>query len=131
MMYMAPEEWGFNEKSRGISEKADVYALALIINEMLTRRRPWRVPPGGYAFACIAMELQEGNRPWIDPQTPVEMQNLIKRMWSEDPHRRPSASDVVKILERMIEQELQRIGVPLERKRSIGTSVDTEYGMTL
>ena len=125
-MYMAPEEWGFNENTRGISEKADIYALALIMNEMLTRRRPWRVPPGGYAFACIAMELQEGNRPWIDPETPIEMQNLMKRMWNEDPHRRPSASDVVKILERMIEQELGRLGVPVERKRSIGKSIDSE-----
>ena len=39
VIYSAPE--CFNDELGGLSAKADVYSLAVILCEMLTRERPW------------------------------------------------------------------------------------------
>ncbi|KAG2444589.1 hypothetical protein HXX76_001334 [Chlamydomonas incerta] len=95
--YMAPET--FSTKLDGISEKADIYSLAIVIWSMLSGQlQPW----ADYHYAAIMFKVSvQGERPVLpeDPaRCPPRLASLIKRMWAQQPTARPGAGDVLKQL---------------------------------
>lgn len=109
--YMAPE---LSDRRAGTA-KVDLYALGLIINEMLTGQR--------WSFDNQVQRIQaikQGWLPYLDPETPDHMKKLIRRLLKVDPRDRPDAGQAVRRLERMIQIEIERIAGILETLRTAG-----------
>ncbi|KAG2489312.1 hypothetical protein HYH03_012144 [Edaphochlamys debaryana] len=95
--FMAPET--LREEMNKISEKADIYSLAVILWCMVTgQAQPW----GQYHYAAILYKVSMRNeRPALpeDPmRCPPRLASLIHRMWAADPASRPGAGEVLKLL---------------------------------
>ncbi|KAG2449119.1 hypothetical protein HYH02_005867 [Chlamydomonas schloesseri] len=95
--FMPPEALG--EEINKISEKADIYSLAVVIWTMLTGKvQPWQ----NYHYAAVLYKVSmRGERPQLpeDPnRCPPRLAGLITRMWSQDPAARPGAGEVLKQL---------------------------------
>uniref|UniRef100_A0A061S9I8 Serine threonine protein kinase n=1 Tax=Tetraselmis sp. GSL018 TaxID=582737 RepID=A0A061S9I8_9CHLO len=89
--YMAPEMFEGHS-----SEKVDVYALGIIMNECLTRKRPFHDLSMTYqvmysvAVKAVRPEMAEG--------IPPRLTKLIDMCWAPDPRDRPSCDLVCKLL---------------------------------
>jgi serine/threonine protein kinase len=101
-MYMSPEQMNGGK----VDEKVDVYALGCIVNEMYTRRQPWK--DSNHFFQIILKVAVNGDRPWVDPDTPEPLKRLIKKCWHQDPHQRPSCAEIMRRTDILIQEELMR-----------------------
>ena len=88
---MAPEL--FN-RSAAYTEKVDVYAFGVLLNELYTRRPPFsnKTPPE------IKSAVQSGLRPDMISTTPEVLQQLITNCWHAEPQQRPAFTDIFDIL---------------------------------
>ncbi len=85
--YMAPEQ----AAGKPADHRADLYALGLVMFAMLAGRPPFR---GGPARGVIERQRHEAP-PRIAasvPEVPPELDELIDRLLSKDPARRPSSA---------------------------------------
>ncbi|MFH0901943.1 MAG: serine/threonine-protein kinase, partial [Pseudomonadota bacterium] len=92
--YIAPEGWLGEE----IGEAADVWALGLILAELLTARHPYH----GLAGARLRLRVVAGERVPLAvpaPEVPPELVELVVRCLDKDPVERPSALAVARGLE--------------------------------
>lgn len=87
-------------------EKIDVYALGVILNEAWTRHPPWRDSP--HLFQIILKVAINGERPWIAPDCPLPLKKLITKCWHQDPHQRPSCTDIMRLSHILINEEKRR-----------------------
>jgi len=107
MAYCAPEIYNgdmFNDKS-------DVYSMAIVIWEMVTRlitgryRAPYSEYPGiHFDFQIIIQTAQHGMRPTIHPKTPQCIQDLLVTCWDSNPDNRPSCADMILLVQTMYVQ---------------------------
>lgn len=86
--YLAPEQ----VMARGISGKADVYSLGLVLLECLTGRQPF---PGSVVESATA-RLTRG--PEIDQHLPTAWRTLLHVMTAQDPAERPTAAEAAQRL---------------------------------
>ncbi|GIL78194.1 hypothetical protein Vretifemale_7609 [Volvox reticuliferus] len=105
--YIAPE--AFDSKNFTITDRVDVYALGIMLWEMLAGRRPW----AGQNMVVIAIIVaMHQRRPPVGllshERCPPKLRSLIHMCWDPDPARRPAAAEVVKAL--MLVQEALSIG---------------------
>ena len=89
--YAAPEQY----LSRNVDGRADLYALGVIIYEMICGRRPF---PSNDAVALATSVLRDeaprlapASGPWVPPR----LQSLVARLLDRDPERRPKSGDEV------------------------------------
>ncbi|PNW80665.1 hypothetical protein CHLRE_07g325739v5 [Chlamydomonas reinhardtii] len=99
--YMAPE--CFVSTDVKVTAACDVYSLAVLMNEMVTRARPWsgvRTAVVGFKVAVV------GERPDMPPPDsplcPPELRQLIIDCWAQAPEGRPSSAAVLSRLEAML-----------------------------
>ncbi|KAG2454142.1 hypothetical protein HYH02_001178 [Chlamydomonas schloesseri] len=95
--YMAPET--LNALNRVVTHHVDMYALGVMMWEMLAGQRPW----AGANIVQIACAVGMRNaRPPLasipEGRCPPALQRLIGQCWDQDPARRPAASEVYKEL---------------------------------
>ncbi|KAG2428465.1 hypothetical protein HXX76_011584 [Chlamydomonas incerta] len=143
--YMAPECYDLNNFM--ISHKVDVFALGVMMAEMLVGRRPWH----GRSIVEIATATSwGGRRPYdlardvqaaaaraaaaeaeagqgrgqgheqqrrVQPRCPAKLLKLIGAMWDQDPARRPAAAEVAKMLTVMQQQQAERLTLQAEHSR--------------
>jgi len=86
--------------------QVDVYALGCILNEAFTRRQPWRDTP--HFFNIVLKVAINGERPYMDPDTPEPLRRLITKLWHQDPRVRPSCAEVMRLTEIMVSEELRK-----------------------
>ncbi|KAH3765023.1 Hop-interacting protein [Pelomyxa schiedti] len=98
VQYMAPELFD-NEK---YTQKADVYAYAIVLWEMMTREEPFAGKPSW----SLPNMVKRGERPAIPKAmltNPVA--KLIIKCWNANAHKRPSFSDISNQLLKLLQGE--------------------------
>lgn len=110
-LYLAPEQCG---GPHGVSDRTDVYALGIIMFEMLTGRPPF---VGEEPTQLIGQHLFADPPPLLMPEgIPTEIGSLIRRMLEKDPQRRPTMQAIVNAVDRLspsISQSLE-LAVPAD-----------------
>jgi len=104
--YMAPEQ---AHGDRNVDHRADIYAVGVILYELLTGERPF----GGHSYNEIIIQIVTADFPRArskNPQVPVRVEQVLQQAVAKDPSARwPSARD----LKRALIQEAHVAGVPL------------------
>ncbi|GIL57991.1 hypothetical protein Vafri_13189 [Volvox africanus] len=111
--YIAPE--AFESDNFTITDRADIYALGIMLWEMLAGRRPW----AGQNMVVIAIVVaMHKRRPPMglltDERCPPKLRSLINACWDPDPARRPAAAEVAKEL--TLVQEVLSVGERLTER---------------
>ena len=75
-----------------VSEKSDVYALGIVLWELVARQLPFVEVLDN--VQVIALVRYENARPDIPPDCPELFSTIITQCWDSDPNKRPSADDV-------------------------------------
>ena len=90
--YMAPELLS----GSSYSSKVDVYAFAVVLNELLARKPPF----AGLDCSRVSDLVQNGHRPELAPM-PVELSSLIKQCWHQDAQQRPDFASIRRSLNKV------------------------------
>jgi serine/threonine protein kinase len=86
--YMAPERL-LNAEYDG---RSDVYSLGIIMYRMLCGRAPFETDGNAkYAVAMMQLTAEPPSMSALNPSLPQGLADLVGRMLSKDPGRRPSA----------------------------------------
>jgi serine/threonine protein kinase/WD40 repeat protein len=101
--YMSPEQW----RGEGVSEASDVWALGLIMHELLLGRRPYRARTAGELEARVT---DDGAVPSVrsHENVPAELAELVDGCLAKEASRRPSAEEVGRRLQRMLDPRQER-----------------------
>ena len=120
--YAAPEQY----LSRNVDGRADLYALGVIIYEMIAGRRPFAsTDPVALATAVLRDQAPKlsSRGLWV----PAELEKLVGRMLEKDPGRRPSSADEVLVelspLRDIESSPLARRTVLLRRRLPLSTKI--------
>ncbi|CAB1317392.1 unnamed protein product [Coregonus sp. 'balchen'] len=88
LCYMAPEH--LDSIHTHSSEKSDIYSFAIVVWVILTASEPYE---NARSEDHICQCVRKGDRPdedLIPDDTPVEIIELMKRCWHQDPQQRPT-----------------------------------------
>ncbi|XP_045175624.2 atrial natriuretic peptide receptor 1-like isoform X2 [Mercenaria mercenaria] len=116
MLWKAPECLRDGKDRPYDKQKADIYALGIILKEIFTRSSPYTEYPFLVAHEiCEKIKCpvkgEKEFRPMLSLQLRqhTELASLITDCWSEDPPSRPSATRVGKLLNKINPQNLSMI----------------------
>ncbi len=101
--YMSPGQCRSNPKLDG---QADIYALGIILFEMLVGTPPFVSSALGELMALHLFAPPEGLREVL-PNIPIELERLVLRMLAKKPAERPTAVGVVEELARIVVSDEQ------------------------
>jgi eukaryotic-like serine/threonine-protein kinase len=111
--YMPPEQY---ENSSKVDQRADIYALGVMLYEMVTGAKPY---PGSLSIETLNL-IRKGK--YIPPRTidksiPVSVCRLIKKMMQPNPRRRfQSVEPVIKIVQKYLKHyDIHEIRVQLAK----------------
>ena len=93
--FMAPEMYSYTS-SDGYTTKVDIYAFAMVLYELITKRRPFHE----YQRIVIPEALKRGERPgYSDIEKSsfglLSLTELMVTMWNQESMRRPPAHEVL------------------------------------
>ncbi|MBW2263460.1 MAG: protein kinase, partial [Deltaproteobacteria bacterium] len=100
-MYMAPEQW----RAREVGPPADVWALGIMLHEMLAGHHPFG-ELGMYAL-CAAATSDDPVQALGEDVAP-ELRQLVAGCVDKDPGKRPAPQEIVSALEGMLHGGKQR-----------------------
>ncbi|TMW66251.1 hypothetical protein Poli38472_004016 [Pythium oligandrum] len=103
--YMAPEIINGKAGVAQYGEAADVYSLAITMWDVLNPTKE-KYPSLKNSHLQIFEYVMEGQRPVIDPSVHTNLREVIESAWHPDPRLRPSAQNIVSILEGVQEELL-------------------------
>jgi hypothetical protein len=81
--YMAPEQM---REARAVDHRADIYALGVVLYEMLTGRRPFEGNPAQVMFAHLQQPPPDPRD--VDPEIPPHIAEAVLQAMAKDPDRR-------------------------------------------
>ncbi|EPY39260.1 serine/threonine-protein kinase a [Angomonas deanei] len=88
--YLAPEQWNHQRYSK----KADVWAMGILLFEMMALRRPYV----GQGMRALAEAVRSNTRDCeIPPQYSKYLKELCMIMLQPDPNKRPSCAELFKL----------------------------------
>ena len=102
--YMSPELF----KGETISKAADIYALGLIVWELLTGHQLYQAPESDDTGQWRKIHLQEPPNLPENPVVPRKLREIIRQSLAKDPAARPDAEEFCEVLAR----EIYGIGIP-------------------
>jgi len=88
--YMAPEQ----ARGEMITQEADVFALGVMLYELVTGRHPFTSPSQLGTLHALMWESPEPPA-FVNPELPRAIDQLIVEMLQKDPRLRPGASEVM------------------------------------
>ena len=91
-------------KNDPYNEKADVYSFAIVAWELYTRRVPYRelnLSPS----ALVVKVVRDGLRPDLPKHCPRKVKNLLRACWHKDPAKRPPFTEILKMIEDMMQDK--------------------------
>lgn len=95
--YMAPEI----AKNKPYNHSVDVYSYAILLWQLFALSKPYE----NYTYNMHQRYVvHEGHRPKIEPTWPDAIKLLMKRCWSSKIAKRPSASEVLAVIQTEIVQ---------------------------
>ena len=94
--YMAPEQC---KGAGNVNDKADVYALGVVLYRLLCGQLPFRAEGQGEVMAMHIFSTPKPLRDH-DPNIPTTLTSLVERMMAKDANERPSMAQVASELER-------------------------------
>jgi len=100
-MYMAPEIMAKTHYDL----KADIYSFALILWALWVQKEPFTEFEHPWE---IARHVLEGHRPIIPSDCPDAFRDLMAQCWATDPAIRPSAEQLVTMLETLHDEEIRK-----------------------
>lgn len=94
--WIAPESY----HGRPLTLESDVYSFGLVMYKIVTGQQPYACPMGGTEQYYIFRKLYVKEEPCMlrDEDCPLQMMNLLRKCCDQDPGKRPSMQDVVRIL---------------------------------
>lgn len=97
--YMPPEQF---KNSKNVDKRADIYAMGVMLYEMVTGKRPF---PGNFAPDTLFL-IQKGkymSPKRLNPDIPKVVAKLVKRMIKPNPRKRfQDMAPVIRIIERYL-----------------------------
>uniref|UniRef100_A0A0G4G686 Protein kinase domain-containing protein n=1 Tax=Chromera velia CCMP2878 TaxID=1169474 RepID=A0A0G4G686_9ALVE len=97
-LYMAPEQW----KGAMPTAKTDVYALGVLLWELLSGKRAWEgtgLPEGRDDRRIVLRQrVLDGQRPSLE-DIPTALRPLVSCMWRQDEAGRPTAEECSQFLD--------------------------------
>jgi WD40 repeat protein len=115
--YMAPEQW----RGSNVGAPADVWALGVILYEMVAGDRPYReTTPISYALR-VCEPTPSPSLP-ADAPVPKELRSLVDACLAKDPEARPSAEDATARLIKISDDPSVRVVIELEEAAERWTS---------
>ncbi|OQR89472.1 protein kinase [Achlya hypogyna] len=122
LQWMAPEVL----KSESVySYAADIYSFGVILTELDT----YQMPFAGFSDVAILSKVQAGNQPTLRANCSPWLRDLATACMAFDPTQRPSANDVVHILQRQRHSESAFAIVALPASQ--GNSIDGQPAAVL
>jgi eukaryotic-like serine/threonine-protein kinase len=103
--YMSPEQMTANPAA--IDPRADVYALGVVLFELLARRLPYRLENRPLAEAArVILEEEPPRLGSLDPELRGDVETIVARALEKEPARRyPSAGNLAADLRRFLSHE--------------------------
>ncbi|MBL9002663.1 MAG: protein kinase [Myxococcales bacterium] len=98
--YMAPEQC---KGAGNVTDRADVYALGVVLYRLLCGQLPFRAEGQGEVMAMHIFSTPKPLRDH-DPNIPAPLVALVERMMAKDPNERPSMAQVAADLEKAASQ---------------------------
>ncbi|PNH08014.1 putative serine/threonine-protein kinase, partial [Tetrabaena socialis] len=123
----------FDPTNHRICHKVDIFALGVLMAEMLSGLQPW----GGWAVLDVARSVVQGQRPPLLVGLPLDRRparliKLISACWEQDPLRRPEAAEVARELLALQQRSLlQEQGQGQELQSLARTSETGSIAITL
>ncbi|GLI59525.1 hypothetical protein VaNZ11_001411 [Volvox africanus] len=97
LTHMAPE---VISKGALLTSSVDVYSFGIMMAELVTGVPQDQCMPGKEAIQLA----RKGVRPTLPPYCPKEYRDVATACWSQDPHIRPTAAELVNVLQLLLNQ---------------------------
>eukprot|EP00245_Coleochaete_scutata_P016956 TRINITY_DN8107_c0_g1_i5.p1 TRINITY_DN8107_c0_g1~~TRINITY_DN8107_c0_g1_i5.p1 ORF type:complete len:567 (-),score=72.18 TRINITY_DN8107_c0_g1_i5:188-1888(-) len=96
-LWMAPEVLD----GEAYNKKADIFSFAILCYEILTGKTPYEGKSEGQIMMFVVCKH---GRPDLPSDLPEDLTTLVKACWDKDPVERPTAGEVVKHLQTLIDR---------------------------
>lgn len=121
--WMAPEMLA----NEDYTEAVDIYGLGIVLWELASERHPYEGLSDYHISHAVSVK---GLRPKIPNHIPQEYARIMQACWQQSPARRPSAQEVLDMLEALVLSSKQQSGEKFDSFQNITApnSVPTTYG---
>jgi serine/threonine protein kinase len=128
--YMAPEIINGKAGLATYGEAADVYSLAITMWDILHPGRE-KFPTLRNNHLQVFDHVVEGNRPEFNEDLHPSLREVIESAWSPHAHLRPSAQNIVSILESIQEEMFAAFALQLSSSLDQRVAANNKYGNTI
>jgi serine/threonine protein kinase len=122
-IYMSPERLS----NTAYDGRADIYSMGVIFYQMLSGKVPFEIGQGGI-FSLAMKHLSEHPIPLreIDPNIPLQIEDIVLRMLRKEVSYRPTAEELLKELQKLLSSLSEKDLYSQHKKTRCFTFFDTQ-----